>query len=66
MIRPIRMVSPRFDWMTRFAGVLRALGPYGAIELVLPGGSLIALSLWAVRHRSLLAAWTRRAFARRA
>jgi hypothetical protein len=30
---------------------LRALGPYLAIELVLPGGSIVALLLWAYRHR---------------
>lgn len=48
------------------AAVLRALGPYGAIELVVPGGSLVVLSLWAIRHRSSLAAWVRHTFARRA
>jgi hypothetical protein len=32
------MVLPRFNWMHRLARVLRALGPYGAIELVVPGG----------------------------
>jgi len=31
---------------------LRSLGPYLAIELVLPGGSILALLLWAYRHRS--------------
>jgi hypothetical protein len=30
---------------------LRNLAPYAAIELVLPGGSLIALLLWAYRRR---------------
>ena len=29
----------------------RALGPYLAIELVLPGGSIVALLLWLYRHR---------------
>jgi len=42
------------------ASTLRSLGPYAAIELLLPGGSLIALSLWAYRHRSELAARLRR------
>jgi len=54
-----------FNRMNRLARVLRALGPYGAIELVVPGGSLVVLSLWAIRHRSSLAAWVRRAVARR-
>jgi hypothetical protein len=31
---------------------LRTLGPYLAIELILPGGSIVALLLWAYRHRS--------------
>ena len=30
---------------------LRELGPYAAIALVLPGGSLIALAAWTFRHR---------------
>jgi hypothetical protein len=29
----------------------RSLGPYLAIELILPGGSIVALLLWAYRHR---------------
>jgi len=37
----------------RIAGLLlRELGPYAAIELILPGGSLLALLLWLYRrHR---------------
>lgn len=31
--------------------LLRALGPYAAIEFVLPGGSLLALLLWFYRRR---------------
>jgi hypothetical protein len=30
----------------RYAAGLRTLAPYAAIELLLPGGSLIALALW--------------------
>ena len=45
----------------RIAGVLRELGPYAAIELVLPGGTLIALAIWAIRHRRSSAARARRA-----
>jgi hypothetical protein len=32
--------------------VLRGLGPYAAIELLLPGGSVIALLIWLYRHRA--------------
>jgi hypothetical protein len=40
--------------MNRLANTVRALGPYTAIALVLPGGSLIALAAWAFRHRPLV------------
>ena len=33
---------------------LKALAPYAAIELLLPGGSLIALGLWLLKHRGHL------------
>ena len=29
----------------------RSLGPYLAIELILPGGSIVALLLWSFRNR---------------
>lgn len=32
----------------------RTLGPYFAIELILPGGSVLALLLWLYRHRATL------------
>jgi hypothetical protein len=32
---------------------LKEFGPYAAIELVLPGGSLIAILLWLHRRRQL-------------
>lgn len=38
--------------MARAVGLLRSIGPYAALELVLPGGSLLALLLWLYRHRS--------------
>jgi hypothetical protein len=37
-------------WMDRILPRVRELGPYAAAELVLPGGTLIALALWAYRH----------------
>jgi hypothetical protein len=51
------------NWRARLPGALRELGPYAAIELVVPGGSLIALALWAFRHRAWLAARARRSLA---
>lgn len=50
------MASP---WNLGIPAALRAklrttlceLGPYAAIALVLPGGSLIALAVWTFRHR---------------
>jgi NodT family efflux transporter outer membrane factor (OMF) lipoprotein len=38
-------------WIARGAGLLKTLGPYAALELVLPGGSLIAVLLWLYQHR---------------
>ncbi|HEX3950398.1 MAG TPA: hypothetical protein VHW95_11155 [Steroidobacteraceae bacterium] len=35
----------------KFIAVGRALGPYIAIELLLPGGSLIALMYWLYRTK---------------
>jgi hypothetical protein len=54
------MLLPRVNWTSRLASPLRELGPYTAIELLLPGGSLIALSLWAFRHRAWFTARARR------
>lgn len=50
--------------MKRIATALRAIGPYAAIELLLPGGSLVALSLWGFRNRSMLAKRAQRVFTR--
>ena len=43
-------------WIAPMFAHLRALGPYLAIELIMPGGSLIALGLWLYRHRQNRAA----------
>jgi hypothetical protein len=40
-------------WLRRGASILRAIGPYAAIELLLPGGSLMALALWLARRGQL-------------
>jgi hypothetical protein len=40
-------------WIARGIAGLRALAPYAAVELLLPGGSLLALMLWLYRrHRA--------------
>ena len=38
-----------FEWIVR---QFRSLGPYLAIELILPGGSLVALLLWLYRRNN--------------
>jgi hypothetical protein len=35
----------------RLLVLLRNFGPYAAIELLLPGGSIVALLYWWYRHR---------------
>jgi len=50
-------------WRARLARPIRGLGSYAAIVLILPGGSLIALMLWMLRHRAWVAARTRRVLA---
>lgn len=37
-------------WIARIGTILRELGPYAAIELLLPGGTLVALLLWLYRR----------------
>jgi hypothetical protein len=39
-------------WIGRAATILRRLGPYAAIEILLPGGTLMALLLWLYRRWS--------------
>jgi hypothetical protein len=50
--------------MTELIQIVRNAGPYLAIEMLLPGGSVIALLLWLFRHRSTvkltLTRWARR------
>lgn len=38
-------------WAARGVALVRSLGPYAAIELLLPGGSLLAVLLWLYRRR---------------
>jgi hypothetical protein len=53
----------RLLWMDRLVGSIRQLGPYAALELALPGGSLIALALWAARHHPMSTVCWRRVLA---
>jgi hypothetical protein len=53
----------RLLWMDRLAGSIRQFGPYAALELALPGGSLIALALWAARHHPMATVCWRRVLA---
>jgi hypothetical protein len=45
-----RPVAVRLPPLTAALTALRALAPYAAIELLLPGGSLVALVLWLYRR----------------
>jgi len=38
------------EWFFRLASRAGEFGPYLAIELILPGGSLVALLLWLYRR----------------
>jgi hypothetical protein len=52
------IISPEFAptrsrlaaWLARIGTILRQLGPYAAIEILLPGGTLMALLLWLYRR----------------
>ena len=41
-----------YDIMNALIQIARDASPYLAVELLLPGGSVIALLLWLFRHRS--------------
>jgi hypothetical protein len=49
-LKETAMKTSQKNWKGRVAVWARALGPYAVIERVLPGGSLIAIALWAYRH----------------
>jgi hypothetical protein len=55
-VRPPGSAAKRSDRMHGLSATVRALGPYAAIALILPGGSLIVLGLWTVQHRARIAA----------
>ncbi len=47
------MRIPQIPWIVRLTGTLRTVGPYAAVVLLVPGGSLIGL-YWAIRSRESL------------
>jgi len=57
------MLILRVNWRSHLTAALRELGPYAAIGLVLPGGTLILASLCAFRHRRWFVAHVRRTLA---
>jgi hypothetical protein len=46
-------------WVALVFARLKELAPYAAIELVLPGGSVVALTLWFYRRRKRIPALAR-------
>ena len=55
MIYSVNSMSILKDWGRRAVAVivgLKALAPYALIELILPGGSVMALLLWLYRRRT--------------
>ena len=50
-LRRARAVAAR---LARLTQSIRALGPYAAIALALPGGTLIVLAMLGLRHRAAL------------
>jgi hypothetical protein len=52
-----RLVNP----VPQLSGSMRKLGGYAAVALIVPGGSLIALFLWAFQRRGWLTPRTWRA-----
>jgi len=57
---PIRIPIPTLRaWAAAALATLKGLAPYAAIELLLPGGSLVALTLWFYRRRKKVPALAR-------
>lgn len=52
-----KTVATPADGRSRLANSFRELGPYAAIALILPGGSLIALALLSRRHGAGFTPW---------
>jgi hypothetical protein len=50
------MAESPIDSIGRLGRSAREIGPYAALAVLLPGGTLIAGLIWMLRHRSWLAA----------
>jgi hypothetical protein len=59
--RKAAMLPRTMNSLAQPSASLRALATYAAVALIVPGGSLIAFTLWASRHRGWLTARTWRA-----
>jgi len=46
-----KLWATRTRWIAKGLTLLKTLGPYAVVELVLPGGTLLALLLWFYWHR---------------
>jgi hypothetical protein len=55
---PIRIRTLR-AWAAAAFATLKDLAPYAMIELLLPGGSVVALTLWFYRRRKKVPALAR-------
>jgi hypothetical protein len=51
------------DSIGRLGRSAREIGPYAALALLLPGGTIIAGLIWIARHRSWLASHARASIA---
>ncbi len=51
MLKEMTMKALLSPLVGRLLVLLRNVGPYAAIELLLPGGSIVALLFWWYRHR---------------
>lgn len=49
-IAQVAACSRSAAWIGRIGAFLRQLGPYAAIEILLPGGTLLALLFWLYRR----------------
>ena len=57
------MLVARLKWINGLTRAWRELGPYAAIALLLPGGTLIVVSLWILQYRPWLFTHARRGLA---
>lgn len=50
------------SFSNRLSAQLQAYGPYAAIGMIVPGGSLILVSIWVCKHRYRMVSAARRLF----